>query len=125
MTRGTLCGCLAIILTGCMSAHAQDVSVQALLQKIAELEQRVQELESRTSNQDLDTRVTELEQKAESAVPVTEAAEPEFNVQWKDGLRFDTPELSVKVGGRLFYDMFIPFDDADIENSLGGQGVGR
>ncbi|MGI6457112.1 MAG: porin [bacterium] len=124
MTRGTLCGCLAIILTGCMSAHAQDVSVQALLQKIAELEQRVQELESRTSNQDLDTRVTELEQKAESAVPVTEAAEPEFNVQWKDGLRFDTPELSVKVGGRLFYDMFIPFDDADIENSLGGQEWG-
>ena len=46
MTRGTLCGCLAIILTGCMSAHAQDVSVQALLQKIAELEQRVQELKA-------------------------------------------------------------------------------
>ncbi|MCH7520959.1 MAG: hypothetical protein IIB42_04535, partial [Candidatus Marinimicrobia bacterium] len=109
---------------GITSVYGQDLTEREkeMLGLIERLEKRVEQLErsiQRTQPPaELDRRVQELEEKIESIEP---AQDKDFRVYWKEGMRFDSQDGSVKLkfGGRIMNDRAFFSVDDDLTSEYG------
>lgn len=114
-------GAMAVLATAAVTAHAQDAPLtereKALLMTIESLQERLARLEERMDRvaaPDVEERLTEVEKAVENRA---EADAKDFRVFWKDSLRFETHDGSVKlrIGGRTHNDWVWYSQDKDLE----------
>lgn len=116
--------------------HELEDLVRKLAEKVEELETRLSRLEKTKSERDTEARVQQLEQSVqkiqEDRPPAADAAEwnkirkwvnndSTLWPHWKDGLRLDSNDGSVKlkIGGRIQHDFAYFAEDGDLERRLG------
>ncbi len=92
----------------------RDGSVDAaLLQQLSDLEQRIANIES-ILGPDMQLGSTLESLKAQIA-----EANGGMKVRWKDGLRFESDDVNIKIGGRIQVDNTFASGDSNAEDSVG------